>query len=1013
MKTKFFLLVILSVCFCNAVFSQIWNNPITGTNPNTANPYTAGQSVSSAYVTVSGIGRGSGINGINTNDRYNAKSWNTASINTNNYFYFTLTSTNINHVIDFSSFVYNATASPTGPTLFSFRSSLDNYATDIPSANGTGTTIDLSAAIYQNLSTITFRFFAWGASAGSGTFSIDNFHFNGSIADVTTTSLSGDYFRSFTTGIWNSASTWQSSHDGSTYFTATLIPDASAQSVTVQNGHTVTIDVNAKAQSLTVDAGGTLTHTSGVTLNIYNGASGYDFIVNGTYILNGNMPILDTTNPSFPPTAQINGLVRVDKNNPGGESDDFARDSKVWFTTGAVFQWNTTNFFQTNPLSGSVLTYFPNSGSAIPIFRVTQNVIAIGANKNTLFNSKLEIASGDTVKFQGGGAKFFRNGLGGDGVIYHGSIYGGAASPCGAFKIGDGVTSQTATIDGNIKIIIQGTMTSTTATGSSDFVIADLCTATLTGSPTIKVGDTTTYLGNPNFISGAIFEVDGKLTDISSNPIDLTYGRLKVVGTLSSSSTGTFKCSSTFTRIISAGAVANTSVGVLKLTTGYDTAYSLEMGDAGFVDATHRMVLGTDVVVANNITLTKGILVTDYKKLTLNYTSASSIVYPSTANYKNSFIATCDQNGSALVATGLSATTTSPFTGNVGFRINNVKGTSYIMFPVGPNFSRPNKIAINPNNNTTATSITIVVGNGDILYTPQPRVNRIWYVHNSDPGSDTAIGMQLYFTKYDWNVSGFGVGQDEIENGFNRFATYVGRRDYTTDHHLTHRSTPAKDIGALGTSEVYAEYLAASTVHLPGFYKFAVGNFATIILPVSIINVKAYKSGNNVNVEWSALHELNIDHYEVEHSSNGIAFTAISNTSANNNGSQQNNYTSTDIHPLNGNNFYRIKAIDKDGYVKYSSIVSVNMNSNYVGIKVLPNPVNNRLMNIQLSNLPAGKYDLLLYSANGQRVFTTNFTFNGGFSSQVVVLPLNIKTGAYILKLFNGTNKFTQNIMVE
>jgi len=334
------------------------------------------------------------------------------------------------------------------------------------------------------------------------------------------------------------------------------------------------------------------------------------------------------------------------------------------------------------------------------------------------------------------------------------------------------------------------------------------------------------------------------------------------------------------------------------------------------------------------------------------------------------------------------------------------------MFPIGSNFSRPNKIAINPNNNITATNITVVVGHGDILYTPFARVNRIWYVHTSDQTADSAINMQLYFTKYQWSTNNFGVGQDEIEDGFDPTSVYVGRRDYSTDPHLTHRSV-LNNVSPLGTSETFAEYKSSASPHLPGYYKFSVGNFGTIILPVSIINVKAYKSGNNINVEWSALHELNIDHYEVEHSSNGIAFAAIANTSANNNGSQQNNYTSTDVHPLNGNNFYRIKAIDKDGQVKYSSIVSVNMNSNYVGIKVLPNPVNNRLMNIQLSNLPAGKYDLLLYSANGQRVFTTNFTFNGGFSSQVVVLPPNIRTGAYILKLSNGTNKFTQNIMVE
>ncbi|WP_396155685.1 hypothetical protein, partial [Flavobacterium macrobrachii] len=51
---------------------SIFTNPITGTNPNTANPYTTNQVVD-ADMTVSGIGRGSGINSENRNDSYYAK----------------------------------------------------------------------------------------------------------------------------------------------------------------------------------------------------------------------------------------------------------------------------------------------------------------------------------------------------------------------------------------------------------------------------------------------------------------------------------------------------------------------------------------------------------------------------------------------------------------------------------------------------------------------------------------------------------------------------------------------------------------------------------------------------------------------------------------------------------------------------------------------------------------------------------------------------------------------------
>jgi hypothetical protein len=61
------------------------------------------------------------------------------------------------------------------------------------------------------------------------------------------------------------------------------------------------------------------------------------------------------------------------------------------------------------------------------------------------------------------------------------------------------------------------------------------------------------------------------------------------------------------------------------------------------------------------------------------------------------------------------------------------------------------------------------------------RVNRIWYVYTSNPGANNNIGVKLYFTKYNWSTSGFGSGQDEIENGFDYSSVNVGRKDYTTD----------------------------------------------------------------------------------------------------------------------------------------------------------------------------------------------------------------------------------------
>ena len=168
---------------------SIFDNPITGSNPSADNPYITGQNFN-ANITVSGIGRGSGISANSASNRYNASSWNVSSLDVNKYFYFTLTP-NSGYKINFVSFVYTGQASGTGPTSFAIRSSLDSYVSNLGSPNATGTTIDLSASTYQNLTgSITFRFYGWNASQSAGTFSINDFTFNGTVVSTGATAPS-------------------------------------------------------------------------------------------------------------------------------------------------------------------------------------------------------------------------------------------------------------------------------------------------------------------------------------------------------------------------------------------------------------------------------------------------------------------------------------------------------------------------------------------------------------------------------------------------------------------------------------------------------------------------------------------------------------------------------------------------------------------------------------------------------------------------------------------------------
>ncbi len=147
---------------------------------------------------------------------------------------------------------------------------------------------------------------------------------------------------------------------------------------------------------------------------------------------------------------------------------------------------------------------------------------------------------------------------------------------------------------------------------------------------------------------------------------------------------------------------------------------------------------------------------------------------------------------------------------------------------------------------------------------------------------------------------------------------------------------------------------------ITGFSPFSVVNADGFILPVNIINLKAYRSGPSVIVDWTSLNEVNVDHYEVERSATANQFSTLGSVKRKNTGGSI-DYRYTDLQPLNGNNFYRIKAVDQDGMVTYSHVVSLNISGTAKpAITVYPNPVTTGSLNVMLNNLEKSRYSFFL-----------------------------------------------------
>lgn len=184
-------------------------------------------------------------------------------------------------------------------------------------------------------------------------------------------------------------------------------------------------------------------------------------------------------------------------------------------------------------------------------------------------------------------------------------------------------------------------------------------------------------------------------------------------------------------------------------------------------------------------------------------------------------------------------------------------------------------------------------------------------------------------------------------------------------------------------------------------------------LPVTFTNVEAKQQGQAVAVSWKVNYQLNVEKYEVEKSTDGNSFSNANiqqRTGANGSDAA---YNWLDLKPVFGNNYYRIRSISLNGGSKTSQVVKIWMGNGNPVITVYPNPVTNRNMTLQFSDMVSGIYQLRLMNNLGQVLLTKTITHSGGSAAQTVMLDKNIAAGNYQLEILKpDKTKTTKTIQV-
>ncbi len=217
------------------------------------------------------------------------------------------------------------------------------------------------------------------------------------------------------------------------------------------------------------------------------------------------------------------------------------------------------------------------------------------------------------------------------------------------------------------------------------------------------------------------------------------------------------------------------------------------------------------------------------------------------------------------------------------------------------------------------------------------------------------------------------------------------------------------DLAALAPSTHYfmRVYSYSNTTTVRGSFNIIISAGAAI--PVTLDNFAVQRTGKVNVAAWSTSQEINTSHFVIERSTDGRNFTSIGQVAASGNSNTARNYSFTDISPVRGINYYRLKIIDRDNSFKYSWIRNVR-NEGIADIAVYPNPVKDVLtVNIDADKSATGVMSIT--DISGKSILTKSISVIQGNNN----LPVNVNSiagGAYIIKVQLGDDlvirKFTK-----
>ena len=516
-----------------------------------------------------------------------------------------------------------------------------------------------------------------------------------------------------------------------------------------------------------------------------------------------------------------------------------------------------------------------------------------------------------------------------------------------------------------------GSVFSTTTNATSNNTIAPVTIAAIGAAiinGTFKTGKTAgfvesiNYLGTPNTTLGSNSTIvcDKVSTSTVQTVSAIQYVNLELGGTSPKAfEAGSLKVSGNL--LVTTNGAINTAPTSLELN-GTNTQMFYGLGATSYGDVTFSggglKQLHSNVAIGGAVTFNSGSVYVNVDTLTFN--SSATIGSGSAASY---IITGNNAFGKAMIK-GLGATST----------VSLPVGSQTTYLPVTLTPSQGSDYAVSVFSGLTKDGS--ITGTAADAATLNESVNAVWDISRPNGAGNTLVEVA-------WNGGNEGLGFSTLANNQFGLLQYNG----TT---WIPGSTPISSNSANTASDSFATFTQFAVSKLNG------------LLPICKIDLQAVKVYNVIKIDWKTTCEINVKEFIVEKSSNGVEFSPINTVAAINTSAAEKNYQSID-NSINSNIiYYRVKVVNNNGKIEYSNVVAIKTTTKH-SFEVVTNPVLNKDLKIQLSNLQKGSYSLEIINAIGQKMQQVNLQLDNNNISKTIQLSQSISTGLYFVKL-SGLN---------